>query len=458
MLDEKKGTCCHKCGHVHVKGTSCPTPYLKGERSCARRSLKEAEQTNHYKERKVERGTIAGIEMAKAAYGEYNVEETNQKLIPFLQTKLNQKLAEVEGRDFEVSNNFNLGVCVLMPILVSGDKKYKITMVTNGDEKGTFYLAILMNNALITMYPTNASGTKEVESTITDHTKREYPDNNKDAKALFPESSIVEINIDELYGKEVKKAGEQKASEDTLDYKVRTDYRVGTTFDHKQFGPGKIVAADKGGKAGPDGRIDWVDVKYAKPFMKGGKLQDTRRFNNILTSAYFGKTVKELHTMKHNNHDEHHQLRADVDEASKGLWANIRAKQARGEKPAKKGSEAYNKAVSAAKKINALDETEEYCPTCLAEYLTEYADKIEEAEYRGRKVSLGKPFLTPGGPKKRSVYVKNAKGNVVKVNFGDPNLKIKKNIPARRKSFRARHKCDTAKDRTSPRYWSCKAW
>ena len=106
----------------------------------------------------------------------------------------------------------------------------------------------------------------------------------------------------------------------------------------------------------------------------------------------------------------------------------------------------------------SLDETVHFCKQCLIEYLQEYKDKLEEAEYRGRKVSLGKPFLTPGGPKKRAVYVKNAKGNVVKVNFGDPNLKIKKNIPARRKSFRARHKCHTAKDRTTPRYWSCKAW
>jgi hypothetical protein len=83
---------------------------------------------------------------------------------------------------------------------------------------------------------------------------------------------------------------------------------------------------------------------------------------------------------------------------------------------------------------------------------------IEEAEYRGRKVKLGKPFYTPGGPRKRAVYVRNDKGNVVKVGFGDPNMKIKKSDPARRRSFRARHKCDTAKDRTTARYWSCKFW
>ena len=85
-------------------------------------------------------------------------------------------------------------------------------------------------------------------------------------------------------------------------------------------------------------------------------------------------------------------------------------------------------------------------------------ETLEEAEYQGRKVTLNKPFRTPDGPKKSSVYVKNEKGNVVKVNFGDPNMKIKKNIPARRKSFRARHNCDNPGPKWKARYWSCKAW
>lgn len=80
---------------------------------------------------------------------------------------------------------------------------------------------------------------------------------------------------------------------------------------------------------------------------------------------------------------------------------------------------------------------------------------MQEAEYRGKSVKLGKPFRTPGGPKKFSVYVKNKAGNVVKVSFGDPNLRIKNADPARAKSFRARHKCDQKKDRTTPGYWSC---
>lgn len=92
------------------------------------------------------------------------------------------------------------------------------------------------------------------------------------------------------------------------------------------------------------------------------------------------------------------------------------------------------------------------------EIFDEYGNRILASEYQGRKVKLNKPFRTPDGPKKFSVYVKNDKGNVIKVNFGDPNMKIKKNIPERRKSFRARHKCDQKNDRTTPGYWSCKMW
>ena len=85
-------------------------------------------------------------------------------------------------------------------------------------------------------------------------------------------------------------------------------------------------------------------------------------------------------------------------------------------------------------------------------------DLLTEAEYQGRKVTLNKPFLTPKGPKKRSVYVKNEKGNVVKVNFGDPNMKIKAYSPKHRKSFRARHNCKNPGPKTGAKFWSCRQW
>ena len=95
------------------------------------------------------------------------------------------------------------------------------------------------------------------------------------------------------------------------------------------------------------------------------------------------------------------------------------------------------------------------------EFYEAYGDieeTLEEAKYRGRTVSLGKPMR--GDVKKFKVYVKDPKtGNIKKVNFGDPNMRIKKSNPARRKSFRARHRCDTNPGpRTKARYWSCRNW
>jgi hypothetical protein len=85
--------------------------------------------------------------------------------------------------------------------------------------------------------------------------------------------------------------------------------------------------------------------------------------------------------------------------------------------------------------------------------------KSKAAEYQGRKVTLNKPFRTPDGPKKFAVYTKNGSGKVVIVRFGDPNMEIKRDNPKRRKSFRARHKCDTAPGpKWKARYWSCRMW
>ena len=82
-------------------------------------------------------------------------------------------------------------------------------------------------------------------------------------------------------------------------------------------------------------------------------------------------------------------------------------------------------------------------------------DILQEAKHRGKNVKLGKPFRTPGGPKKFAVYVKSKNGNVKKVTFGDPNLRVRNKNKGAAKSFRARHKCDQKKDRTTAGYWSC---
>ena len=121
---------------------------------------------------------------------------------------------------------------------------------------------------------------------------------------------------------------------------------------------------------------------------------------------------------------------------------------------------------------NLLNENESYCNEYFVEnyhdikefveFMESYKSDINEAEYQGRKVKLGKPMR--GDVKKFKVYVKNPQGNVVKVNFGhkgkgnEKTMKIKKSNPERRKSFRARHNCDNPGPRHKARYWSCREW
>ena len=82
--------------------------------------------------------------------------------------------------------------------------------------------------------------------------------------------------------------------------------------------------------------------------------------------------------------------------------------------------------------------------------------EMDEAKYQGREVPLNKPMA--GDVKKSKVYVKKPNGNVVKVNFGDKKMRIKKSNPKRRKSFRARHHCENPGPKWKARYWSCRAW
>ena len=132
---------------------------------------------------------------------------------------------------------------------------------------------------------------------------------------------------------------------------------------------------------------------------------------------------------------------------TEGLWDNIHAKRKRikagsGEKMRKKGEKGAP-TPDQIKRAQAKSEEVE----------------LEEAEYQGKKVTLNDPIRTSENPNKKfKVYVKNEKGTVVVVRFGDPNLSIKRDDPERRKSFRARHNCADPGPKWKARYWSCHQW
>lgn len=116
---------------------------------------------------------------------------------------------------------------------------------------------------------------------------------------------------------------------------------------------------------------------------------------------------------------------------------------------------------AAKKKVNeSMENLNEDCG-CEHDKKSSLMDKIKDKMKKKilkEEAPLGKPFRTPGGPKKFAVRVKNEKGNEVTVRFGDPNMEIKRDDPNRRKNFRARHNCDNPGPRTKARYWSCRMW
>ena len=145
------------------------------------------------------------------------------------------------------------------------------------------------------------------------------------------------------------------------------------------------------------------------------------------------------------------------DEFYESLWANIHKKRQRikrgsGERMRKKGEKG---APTAAQMKRAKGEETELKKKVNSE-LNEWGEITEKAEYNGRPVELNNP--TRGDVKKYKVYVKNEKGNVVKVEFGQKGMEIKRDDPGRRANFRARHNCDNPGPKYKARYWSCKFW
>lgn len=189
----------------------------------------------------------------------------------------------------------------------------------------------------------------------------------------------------------------------------------------------KCVGKNKGGVWGKDSDDDYVDEDCGCG--APAKVEDS------LTEATF---------------------KAEIEFSGKDVRGNWQTKKTLYSVQAVSRKHALNKAVEYAMRLHDYDNLDQQDAPSLEVRIVESLS--EDSEYQGRKVTLGKPFRTPDGPKKFSVYVRNDKGNVVKVNFGDPNLSIKRDDPGRRKNFRARHGCDDPGPRWKAKYWSCRFW
>jgi hypothetical protein len=203
------------------------------------------------------------------------------------------------------------------------------------------------------------------------------------------------------------------------------------------FLEGEVVNEEK--QKGVDGKACWKGYKRMGTKQKGGKTVDN--------------CVKEDHgpenpdsPVNYGEYDREGDMAKDdlrtINDAAKELYSILDADENLPEWVQSKITKA----------VDYLDTVRDYMKA------NKYAEdtQTDEAKYQGREVQLGKKMA--GDVKKSKVYVKNAKGNVVKVNFGDKKMRIKKSNPARRKSFRARHNCSNPGPRWKARYWSCRSW
>ena len=204
------------------------------------------------------------------------------------------------------------------------------------------------------------------------------------------------------------------------------------------FLEGEIVNEEK--QKGLDGKACWKGYKRVGTKMKGGK-----RVDNCVKMEDHGPENPEA-DYNVGEYDREGDMAKDqlrtIDSAAEELYAIIGADENLPEWVQAKITKA----------MDYIDTVRDYMKS------NKYAEDFEmdEAKYRGKEVPLGKKL--PGDVKKSKVYVRKPNGNIVKVNFGDKKMRIKKSNPARRKSFRARHNCKNPGPRWKARYWSCRSW
>lgn len=430
MVEEKKGTCCHKCGHVHVKGTACPKPYLTGDRSCKRRQNESIDEVGtqdtsyeniiNYVNNQINQEPSKAAELAAKIlyFGEGNEDLQQDEKEKYLKLKTDpitllnkiqnflRSVDKDEAREIEQELGLTVDELSTMDDFNSTEHQtlpadYQEGLKLEGSYGQTFVVQLqLSGNSQYGVVVENSYFTSgDAESVALDI-----------AKDLLIDSSEVGDSFEDVV---------ENNGIDIMPFKNKDLYNIGIGGETEWF----VI--------GPK------DINLYEEFIHSA--EDPERFSALHSKVWdFEQDMQEFKTLEN-------KLKKSFNTTSQGQLAS-------------KALSTFSGFSQNESLTYEADEVDKYCPQCLAETLLEYKDKIEEAEYRGRKVQLGKPFNTPGGPKKRSVYVKNAKGNVVKVNFGDPNMKIKKSNPKRRKSFRARHNCDNPGPRWKARYWSCKAW
>jgi len=263
---------------------------LENELSKLGIDLKELFLSSHYKDRKKERSNITDIpNLTPEMVGDKNLQEVKSMIISNIEQELLKRLARIETlKNIPISFQEIVVYKVLKPVLISDNKKYDLNFTTESyknDVKklstNSYYFVIIREDSLVTLMGSGKDDL-ELEKQVIDHEKNEDRP-IKPIKILTLNNFEYSTTLD----------GPKQGTQDTINpldlpYKIKTSYRVGSDFTHKDYGTGKIVAAASAGtRAGePDSRgmVEWIEVDFGKPYVSGGQYKTTRTIKNIYTS------------------------------------------------------------------------------------------------------------------------------------------------------------------------------
>jgi hypothetical protein len=262
--------------------------------------LLELSGTDHFLDRIRERGNVLDIlNLNEIPLKDYKPSEVKEKLKTNISEEISKRAKNLLNKDIASSDSHNIGIKLLKPVLKIDRQRYPLVLFAMStkeikdkegniigtrevENKGTLYFAIIYGNKVRTLLLLNKEDNNDLYFQIKDHA-----DNNnlsKESKIIAPSDFVYEIDLDELMGNKV----DQEVTlidPTTLDYTLRTDYRKGANFTHKKHGTGKIIntSSGSGGEGDSRGELDWVEVDFGKPILKGGKLIPYRRIEGILT-------------------------------------------------------------------------------------------------------------------------------------------------------------------------------
>ena len=262
-------------------------------------NLQEVRQSEHYLERKQDRGNILALAFSPRAIEPFTQEQAFPKLKQEIQSRLNRVLKAFEAPSTRQTGGIIKVYPVLTPVLENNGKTYPVTITAkvrddDKDNVGTTYVIVQAGDTLVTLMivPPGADLAQQTKEHLEKKVRQEKISPNVLTHTIqvgkVANSEFV-INVkDLLQGKEVQLTSAEITQEE-LPYKVRTDYRKGASFTHDTYGIGKVesTSAGTGGDPGISGKLDWIDVDFGKPFLKGGKLTTIRRIGPVYATRHF---------------------------------------------------------------------------------------------------------------------------------------------------------------------------